>query len=497
VNANAAGDHSIMSIIIDGMDQSHCKVPYLGTQATFSNPLSQSITGVKVHGHGIILYRTIDTVKKGANLTIYVILASLENWRKEYGKYPDELYIQVDGGSENANQYVLGMLELLVIKRVCRLIYFTRLPTGHTHEDIDACFSIIWGVFRYRPCETLQGYKKLIEDHLSTSKLNAQLVDVMILPNYKNFIENSIDSKISRLHKQSQTQHQWRFQAVRVPNESFIHGCKTSYKAYSSDKIVELVPKPKLQCLSMIGRYTGLEPVTVHCPWMPSAELICTNKLRPGVEGMTLIKQLPTSSSFAPVPFPELGVDNINKCLSDVRVHFQNDPGILAAWNDWASTWAPRTNSVDEYLGQILSSGEDMHQPLKYILLSKSSLSKSDEIWSSSDFLAENRLNSNFEWPAEVIALARNSVTTSENPDPPNPRLTVGTDTTLAANRNYFFQHSSNYYDVELRKCNNLVLQDRLKRRTEISGVMQALSGDNRFLIIYFYIISIYLSYYP
>lgn len=72
---------TIMSIIIDGMDQSHCRIPYLGTQSSFSSPLKQCITGVNEHGHGLTLYRTVDTVRKGADLTIYCILSQLESWK--------------------------------------------------------------------------------------------------------------------------------------------------------------------------------------------------------------------------------------------------------------------------------------------------------------------------------------------------------------------------------------------------------------------------------
>jgi hypothetical protein len=54
-----------------------------------------------------------------------------------------KIYLQVDGGSENANQYILHHLEHLVSKRVAREIWYTRLPTGHTHDDIDGCFGVI------------------------------------------------------------------------------------------------------------------------------------------------------------------------------------------------------------------------------------------------------------------------------------------------------------------------------------------------------------------
>jgi hypothetical protein len=126
-----------MSIIIDGMDQSHCHIPYFGTQGTCPKALTQHITGIKEHGQGITIYRTLGTVEKGADLTICCILSQIESWKKRNGnRYPEELFIQVDGGSENANKFVLGMLELLAIKRMVKTVWYTRLPTGHTHEDI-------------------------------------------------------------------------------------------------------------------------------------------------------------------------------------------------------------------------------------------------------------------------------------------------------------------------------------------------------------------------
>lgn len=153
----ATGRPNIMSIIIDGMDQSSCTIPHLGSQDTFGNPLKQGmycqicicmcihgvslkdllaisgITGVKEHGVGVTLYRTVNTVRKGANLTIYCITKQLENFYDRHKCYPDDLYIQADGGAENANKYVLAALELLVVKRVVKKIVFSRLPTGKSN----------------------------------------------------------------------------------------------------------------------------------------------------------------------------------------------------------------------------------------------------------------------------------------------------------------------------------------------------------------------------
>ena len=113
----------------------------MGVNGTFGDPITQHITGVKEHGHGVTIYRTLETVSKGANLTIFCILSQLEAWKQRNGnRFPETLYIQLDGGSENANKYVLAMLELLVSKKIVKTIYFTRLPTGHTHEDIGEGF---------------------------------------------------------------------------------------------------------------------------------------------------------------------------------------------------------------------------------------------------------------------------------------------------------------------------------------------------------------------
>ena len=120
----------IMSIIIDGMDQTSCTIPHLGSQETFGSPVKQGITGVKEHGVGVTLYRTVNTVRKGADLTIYCITKQLDQYYGRNNCYPDELYVQVDGGGENANKFVLASLELLVVQRIVGKVVYSRLPTG-------------------------------------------------------------------------------------------------------------------------------------------------------------------------------------------------------------------------------------------------------------------------------------------------------------------------------------------------------------------------------
>ena len=105
-----------VSWIIDGMDQNHTRLPRAGVNQTWPDAISQHITGVLEHGKGVTLYRNYDNVHKGANLTITVFLAQLELWRNDHdGNFPETIYLQVDGGSENANRYLLGIYHSYLI----------------------------------------------------------------------------------------------------------------------------------------------------------------------------------------------------------------------------------------------------------------------------------------------------------------------------------------------------------------------------------------------
>ena len=90
-----------MSIIMDGMDQNHCRVPYLGSQSKFGSPLDQGITGIKEHGVGFFIYRTVGNVKnKSADFSIYCILSHLELWLQRHKCFPEGLFIQLEANAD-------------------------------------------------------------------------------------------------------------------------------------------------------------------------------------------------------------------------------------------------------------------------------------------------------------------------------------------------------------------------------------------------------------
>ena len=136
------------------------------------------------------------SIRKGANLTIYVLLSELRVRRQSHnGENPQVLYLQVDKGSENANKYVLACLEYLVAIRMICTIFYTRMTTGHIHD---------------------------------------------------------IYTEIGLLHRQSHTQYQWNFEAVTV-RSLFPLRVKSTYRAYCSDKAVEIEQLPNEQFVSVAG----------------------------------------------------------------------------------------------------------------------------------------------------------------------------------------------------------------------------------------------------
>jgi len=135
---------TVMSSIIDGASQNHCTIPHPGPNVEFAEGLAQHIEGVLTHGHGFTIYRSFPTVDADADFTICCLLSELQKWKDAHdGVFPETWYIQIDGGSQNANKYLLAALEFLTAKRLCKKIVLTRLPVGHTHEDIDGCFGTV------------------------------------------------------------------------------------------------------------------------------------------------------------------------------------------------------------------------------------------------------------------------------------------------------------------------------------------------------------------
>ncbi len=125
-------------MVIDIMESCELTLPHGGSICKHIQVINSVLVGALVHGIGLTLYRTTNTIHKSANLIIHVFLRELEKWiARNGGNRPEMIYLQVDGGSENANKYVLAMLELLVVKRV----------TSTIGISFNQCFYIVLYIF--------------------------------------------------------------------------------------------------------------------------------------------------------------------------------------------------------------------------------------------------------------------------------------------------------------------------------------------------------------
>jgi hypothetical protein len=142
------------------------------------------------------------------------------------------------------------------------------LPVGHTHEDIDASFGTIASWFDRNSIQTPQQYKAAIESAFKGgkgpkgSKLKVAVKDVFIVPDYQDFFGAAIDPHFGRLWKQEFTQHQLRFEAVKIDvvKNYFPFGAKFTYRKFCNDEVTLIDKKPILLCRTEVGRLTGRAP---------------------------------------------------------------------------------------------------------------------------------------------------------------------------------------------------------------------------------------------
>ena len=273
-----------------------------------------------------------------------------------------------------------------------------------------------------------------------------EVIDVMLIPDYQHILLPCIDPKLQNLHREAETQHQWLFEAV-TPDFHFPFGCRTLYRAYCSDKVIEFHKKSPDQCVSKIGRYIGLEPVSVICKWYPSAE--CDNE-RIGVEGMSILTGIPDVKVYhklKPYDISEKAKPKLQATLSEVLRRFtgesESDEIIRDTWFTWHKIFAPDSPCPYEYETKLTKHGHKYHVPLRSLFFVKTSRIRHD----TSPVSDMDRLNDDsIIWP-EMRALAMPSVMSTSNPSPPAPRLFVEDDVIWQESMTLFNVSTAHFYD--------------------------------------------------
>jgi len=172
---------------------------------------------------------------------------------------------------------------LLVAKGIVVNLFITRLPVGHTHEDIDSKFSIIWKKVWKIHVNTVQDYKEIIENALNGNNQGkkCEVIDVFCIPDFESVISECMDSHFGRYAKLQWTQLQWRFQRVPI-SVNFPLGVKTTYRAFCQDEVWEII-KDSEKRVGFSGRVCKVQ-------WFPEED-----KERNIPEGFYLLQRFPDS----------------------------------------------------------------------------------------------------------------------------------------------------------------------------------------------------------
>ena len=163
---------------------------------------------------------------------------------------------------------VVCIAELLVAKGLCKRVVITRLPVGHTHEDIDSLFAKIWKKLRRMHVITPQQYAKLAKAALSKPGRPVEVEDVFVVPDFQDFVgDHCGDELFARWKITKWAQLQFTVEEVDSSDE-FPLGVRTTYRAFTKDTAIVLKEDKSPTAL------VPLEPfeVTVHSHPLPSEE---------------------------------------------------------------------------------------------------------------------------------------------------------------------------------------------------------------------------------
>ncbi|CAE7349680.1 unnamed protein product [Symbiodinium natans] len=182
----ACGSSSVLTIIIDDMDHSKFawpKFPFRKSPAEMENLIRPTVTftGAIAHGWGTYLYMANPNVMGGSDYFCEVLCQTIQNvWRAcnppdspqsdsppvRRRVFPAHLVVIADNTVKSAkNQFVLRFLSYLVGKKLFKSATLFHLMEGHTHEDIDQLFAVVFSIMKKK--QSWQTPEEILE-HIRT-----------------------------------------------------------------------------------------------------------------------------------------------------------------------------------------------------------------------------------------------------------------------------------------------------------------------------------------
>jgi hypothetical protein len=230
-------------------------------------------------------------------------------------------------------------------------IYLTRLPVGHTHEDIDARFGKLWVYIRSKIILSPSQWAKVMEECYGSSKLPFRQEDIMVLPNYKALFEPYLDQKLSTFTKEEDTQLAWWFR-VTERSQEFPLGVKTMYRAYASDEVFEIVENTNSDIPEV-----PWSVCRTKCRWQP----VRAGHEELGIQhdGLHVLNGFPMGP-IIPAEFKPGHLKEFEICfrkISEEKWCGNSAQRAVDAYNDWTefkNNKYPQTELVESYLTKHL-----------------------------------------------------------------------------------------------------------------------------------------------
>lgn len=202
-----------IACIIDGMDQSkHCypRSSAMGSKefSNWSRPRLAATTLIS-HGHAVIVGLSPENVPTSGSRTMELV-AYMMTKTLNYVHWPNVfLHLEADNCSkELKHQTALRMMATMIASHRLKGAELSFLQSGHSHEDIDAHFSVTsaW-LDRYPELWCIDDYQKCLTTMLSNKqvRVNEPKREVVVYDQFRDWIHDCTTKKCQRFPNQSHT----------------------------------------------------------------------------------------------------------------------------------------------------------------------------------------------------------------------------------------------------------------------------------------------------
>lgn len=227
---------------------------------------------------------------------------------------------------------------MLVDVLIFILNYFHRLLVGHTHEDIDAVFALIWELIKDLCCMSPEQYKRDILKAVKRKGSSQEVFDIFAIPDYSKFLSKFRGYKhFGRAFKGSLTVHQFVFKKV-VVSEKFPTGVEVTHRRFATEHCTEVT---KMQ-----------EGETNEDTVLQALGYKATDTVSEFVEPYQILDRLPNESDhFFPEGFVAGSADQLRRVHGKIKAQYSSRPDVLNAWEDFVYN-APEDDEVQSWLAE-------------------------------------------------------------------------------------------------------------------------------------------------